>query len=410
MSTVVDKFLRYVAVDTQSMEDQECYPSTDKQKNLGHMLVNELEAMGASNVRMDSYGYVMAEIPATSKKDIPALGLIAHMDTSPACSGANIKARIVNHYDGGQLLLNSVTGECMGPDRFPELAQYVGQDLIITDGTTLLGADDKAGAAEIMTMAEYLLAHPEIPHGKVCIAFTPDEEVGRGTDFFDIKEFGADVAYTVDGGELGELEFENFNAASAKLTIHGISIHPGSSKWKMKNSMLIAMEFQSLLPKFEDPACTELYEGFFHLTNIIGDVEETVMKYIIRDHDMDKFQQKKQMMEQAVGFLNYKYGAGTIDLEMKDSYFNMLEKIRPHYYLVEIVKQCMKDLGIVPKINPIRGGTDGARLSHMGLPCPNICTGGHNYHGRHEYICIQSMEKIVELLTEIVKAFELRGK
>lgn len=392
------------------MEDQECYPSTEKQKNLGHMLVNELEAMGASNVRMDSYGYVMAEIPATSKKDIPALGLIAHMDTSPACSGANIKARIVNHYDGGQLLLNSVTGECMGPDRFPELAQYVGQDLIITDGTTLLGADDKAGAAEIMTMAEYLLAHPEIPHGKVCIAFTPDEEVGRGTDFFDIKEFGADVAYTVDGGELGELEFENFNAASAKLTIHGISIHPGSSKWKMKNSMLIAMEFQSLLPKFEDPACTELYEGFFHLTNIIGDVEETVMKYIIRDHDMDKFQQKKQMMEQAVGFLNYKYGAGTIDLEMKDSYFNMLEKIRPHYYLVEIAKQCMKDLGIVPKINPIRGGTDGARLSHMGLPCPNICTGGHNYHGRHEYICIQSMEKIAELLTEIVKAFELRGK
>lgn len=410
MSTVVDKFLRYVAVDTQSMEDQECYPSTEKQKNLGHMLVNELEAMGASNVRMDSYGYVMAEIPATSPKDIPALGLIAHMDTSPACSGANIKARIVNQYDGGQLLLNSVTGECMGPDRFPELAQYVGQDLIITDGTTLLGADDKAGAAEIMTMAEYLLAHPEIPHGKVCIAFTPDEEVGRGTDFFDIKEFGADVAYTVDGGELGELEFENFNAASAKLTIHGISIHPGSSKWKMKNSMLIAMEFQSLLPKFEDPACTELYEGFFHLTNIIGDVEETVMKYIIRDHDMDKFQQKKQMMEQAVGFLNYKYGAGTIDLEMKDSYFNMLEKIRPHYYLVEIAKQCMKDLGIVPKINPIRGGTDGARLSHMGLPCPNICTGGHNYHGRHEYICIQSMEKIVELLTEIVKAFELRGK
>lgn len=410
MSTVVDKFLRYVAVDTQSMEDQECYPSTEKQKNLGHMLVNELEAMGASNVRMDSYGYVMAEIPATSKKDIPALGLIAHMDTSPACSGANIKARIVNQYDGGQLLLNSVTGECMGPDRFPELAQYVGQDLIITDGTTLLGADDKAGAAEIMTMAEYLLAHPEIPHGKVCIAFTPDEEVGRGTDFFDIKEFGADVAYTVDGGELGELEFENFNAASAKLTIHGISIHPGSSKWKMKNSMLIAMEFQSLLPKFEDPACTELYEGFFHLTNIIGDVEETVMKYIIRDHDMDKFQQKKQMMEQAVGFLNYKYGAGTIDLEMKDSYFNMLEKIRPHYYLVEIAKQCMKNLGIVPKINPIRGGTDGARLSHMGLPCPNICTGGHNYHGRHEYICIQSMEKIAELLTEIVKAFELRGK
>lgn len=410
MSTVVDKFLRYVAVDTQSMEEQECYPSTEKQKNLGRMLADELKAMGASNVRMDAYGYVMAEIPATTQKQVPVLGLIAHMDTSPACSGADIKTQIVKNYNGGQILLNSVTGECMGPDRFPELKQYVGQDLITTDGTTLLGADDKAGVAEIMTMAEYLLQHPEIPHGKLCIAFTPDEEVGGGTDFFDVKEFGADVAYTVDGGELGELEFENFNAASAKLTIHGISIHPGSSKWKMKNSMLIAMELQSLLPKFEDPACTELYEGFFHLTGISGDVEETVMKYIIRDHDMGKFQQKKQMMEQAVAFLNYKYGAGTIDLELKDSYFNMLEKIKPHYYLVEIAKQCMEDLDIVPKINPIRGGTDGARLSYMGLPCPNICTGGHNYHGRHEYVCIQSMEKIVELLISIVKTFELRGK
>ncbi|MGN0157618.1 MAG: peptidase T [Brotaphodocola sp.] len=410
MSTVTDKFLRYVAVDTQSMEDQACYPSTEKQKNLGHMLEAELKEMGASNVRMDSYGYVMAEIPATTKKKVPVLGLIAHMDTSPACSGADIRPQIVKQYDGGFILLNPETGESMGPDRFPELKQYVGLDLITTDGTTLLGADDKAGVAEIMAAAEYLLAHPEIPHGKLCIAFTPDEEVGRGTDFFDVEAFGAEVAYTVDGGELGELEFENFNAASARLTVHGISIHPGSAKWKMKNAMLIAMELQALLPKFEDPACTEGYEGFFHLTNINGDVEKTVMKYIIRDHDLEKFQQKKQMMEQAAAFLNYKYGEGTVELELQDSYFNMLEKIRPHAYLVDIAKQCMQDLGIVPKVSPIRGGTDGARLSYKGLPCPNLCTGGHNYHGRHEYVCIQSMEKITELLIEIVKTFELREK
>lgn len=405
MSMVTDKFLRYVSVDTQSMEEQECYPSTEKQKNLGRMLVEELKAMGASNVRMDSYGYVMAELPATTEKPVPVLGLIAHMDTSPACSGANIKPQLVKQYDGGTILLNEETGESMGTDRFPELKQYIGQDLITTDGTTLLGADDKAGVAEIMTMAEYLLAHPEIPHGKLCIAFTPDEEVGRGTDFFDVSEFGADVAYTVDGGELGELEFENFNAASAKLMIHGISIHPGSSKGKMKNSMLIAMELQAMLPRFEDPACTEQYEGFFHLTHIDGDVEQTVMKYIIRDHDKKKFQQKKQMMEQIVAFLNEKYGKGTVVLELKDSYFNMLEKIQPHFYLVEIAKQCMEELEIVPKINPIRGGTDGARLSYKGLPCPNLCTGGHNYHGRHEYVCVQSMEKVVELLISIAKAF-----
>lgn len=410
MSMVVDKFLRYVSVDTQSSEDRSCYPSTEKQKNLGHMLVEELKSIGASNVRMDEYGYVLAEIPATSEKQVPAVGFIAHMDTSPACSGADIKTQIVKNYDGGEILLNPENGESMGPEQFPELKQYVGQDLITTDGTTLLGADDKAGIAEIMTMAEYLLTHQEIPHGKICIAFTPDEEVGRGTDFFDIEAFGADVAYTVDGGELGELEFENFNAASARVMVHGVSIHPGSSKWKMKNSMLVAMELQAMLPKFEDPACTEGYEGFFHLTGINGDVEETVMKYIIRDHDMEKFEQKKKMMEQAVSFINYKYGENTVDLEIRDSYYNMLEKIKPHYYLIEIAKQCMEDEGIVPKISPIRGGTDGARLSYKGLPCPNLCTGGHNYHGRHEYVCIQSMEKIVQLLISIVKTFELREK
>ena len=410
MSSVVDKFLRYVAVDTQSMEEQECFPSTEKQKNLGRMLAQELNAIGASNVRMDPYGYVLAEIPSNTDRQVPALGLIAHMDTSPACSGANIKIQIVRNYDGGEILLNSETGESMGPVQFPELLDYVGQDLITTDGTTLLGADDKAGVAEIMAAAEYLLQHPQIKHGKICIAFTPDEEVGRGTDFFDVQGFGAEVAYTVDGGSLGELEYENFNAASAKLTIHGISIHPGSAKWQMKNSILVGMELQSMLPVFQNPACTDGYEGFFHLDSFVGGVEKTVMKYIIRDHDMEKFQQKKRQMEDAVSYLNRKYGEGTIDLELKDSYFNMKEKIEPHKYLITIAEDCMKELGIVPKVCPIRGGTDGARLSYMGLPCPNICTGGHNYHGRHEYVCIQSMEKVTELLILIIKTFELNGK
>lgn len=410
MSAVVEKFLRYVAVDTQSMEDQECYPSTEKQKNLGRMLVEELTAMGASEVKMDAYGYVTAVIPSTTDRAVPVLGLISHMDTSPACSGADIKTRIVRNYDGGTILLNETTGETMGPDQFPELLDYRGMDLITTDGTTLLGADDKAGVAEIMTAAEYLLQHPEIPHGKICIAFTPDEEVGRGTDFFDVEGFGAEVAYTVDGGALGELEYENFNAASAKITIHGVSIHPGSAKWKMKNAILIGMELQSMLPVFENPACTEGYEGFFHLNSFSGEVEETVMKYIIRDHDMGKFLQKKRQMEDAVGYLNRKYGEGTIDLELKDSYYNMREKVEPYSYLVDIALDCMKELGITPRVCPIRGGTDGARLSFKGLPCPNLCTGGHNYHGRHEYICIQSMEKVTELLVSVVKSFEKNGK
>ncbi|MDO5406235.1 MAG: peptidase T [Eubacteriales bacterium] len=406
MSAVVDKFLRYVAIDTQSMEDQECYPSTKKQKVLGQMLEQELKEMGASEVSMDAYGYVTAVIPANTDKSIPALGLIAHMDTSPACSGRDISVQIIRNYDGGRILLNAESGETMGPEEFEDLNCYVGQDLITTDGTTLLGADDKAGVAEIMAAAEYLLTHPEVKHGKICIAFTPDEEVGRGTDFFDVEAFGADVAYTVDGGRLGELEYENFNAASARLTIHGVSIHPGSAKWKMKNSILVGMELQSMLPVFENPACTDGYEGFFHLDSFEGDVETTVMKYIVRDHDMDKFQQKKQRMQDIVEFLNRKYGEGTVELELKDSYFNMKEKVAPHQYLITIAEDCMKNLGITPIVTPIRGGTDGARLSFKGLPCPNLCSGGHNFHGRHEYICIQSMEKVVELLTGIVKAFE----
>lgn len=401
MTSVVDRFLRYVSIDTQSMEDQDCYPSTAKQLNLAHMLVDELKEMGAENVRIDQYGYVCAELPATTTKQVPVLGFLSHMDTSCACSGADIKPQIIRNYDGGEILLNQDTKESLKPSDYPELADYIGQDLITTDGTTLLGADDKAGVAEIMTMAAELLAHPEIPHGKICIAFTPDEEVGRGTDFFDVKGFGADVAYTVDGGSLGELEYENFNAAGAKLTIHGKSIHPGSARGIMKNALLIGMELQNMLPVFENPASTDGYEGFFHLNNMSGDVELAHMKYIIRDHDHEKFEQKKQLMEQAVAYLNVKYGAGCVELEMSDSYYNMLEKIKPHMYLIDVAKASMEALDIVPKVCPIRGGTDGARLSYKGLPCPNICTGGHNFHGRYEYICIQSMEKIVELLKTI---------
>ena len=405
MAEVTERFLRYVAVDTQSKDEQEIFPSTEKQKNLGRMLKEELEALGVSDVRMDEYGYVYGCLPANTEKKIPAVGFISHMDTSPAASGANIHTQIVKNYDGGVICLNQVSGETLDPKEYPELLNYKGQDLITTDGTTLLGADDKAGVAEIMSMVAYLQAHQEIPHGKICVAFTPDEEVGRGADFFDVKGFGADVAYTVDGGALGELEYENFNAAGAKMTVHGISIHPGSARGAMKNAILIGMELQSLLPAYENPACTDGYEGFFHLDSISGDVEETVMKYIIRDHDREKFEAKKELMREAAEFLNKKYGKGTVKAEIQDSYYNMKEKIEPHMELIEIASAAMKKLTIEPKVCPIRGGTDGARLSFMGLPCPNLCTGGHNFHGRYEYIPVQSMEKIVLLLLEIVKKF-----
>ena len=299
--------------------------------------------------------------------------------------------------------MNRELGISMGPEDYEELADYVGQDLITTDGTTLLGADDKAGVAEIMEMAAYLMAHPEFKHGKICVAFTPDEEVGRGTDFFDVEGFGADIAYTVDGGALGELEYENFNAASAFITIHGVSIHTGTARGKMKNAILMGMELQSLLPVFENPACTDGYEGFFHLDDMKGSVEACTMKYIIRDHDRTKFEEKKALMEQAVAYLNAKYGSNTVELTLKDSYYNMLEKIKPHFELIDTAKEAMGELDIQPIIRPIRGGTDGARLSFKGLPCPNLCTGGHNFHGRYEYICIQSMEKIVELLLKLAE-------
>lgn len=404
MTKVVERFLRYVKMDTQSDEYSDTFPSTEKQKKFAACLAEELRTMGASQVKLDKeYGYVYAKIPATDGgKRKQVLGFIAHMDTSPETSGANVKPRIVENYEGKDILLQEEKHIVLSPKQFPELLDYVGQSLIVTDGTTLLGADDKAGVAEIMTMAEYLISHPELEHGEIAIAFTPDEEIGAGVDYFDLKQFGADVAYTVDGGGIGELEYENFNAASAKIVVRGTNVHPGEAKNKMKHASLIAMEFEQSLPDAQKPSYTEGYEGFFHLTNMEGDVEKATLTYIIRDHDREKFEQRKDMIKHITHFLNQKYGEGTVTAMIEDSYYNMKEKIVPeHFCLVEQAIYCMEKVGIEPKVQPIRGGTDGARLSFMGLPCPNICTGGHNYHGRYEYCVVESMEKIVELLLEI---------
>ncbi|MCQ4988125.1 peptidase T [[Clostridium] symbiosum] len=406
MSKVAERFLKYVSFDTQSKDEEEQVPSTEKQIVLAKELVKELEEMGASDVRLSEHGYVYATIEANTEKNVPSLGFVAHMDTAPAMSGRDVKARIVEKYAGGDIVLNEEKNIVMTVKDFPFMADCEGRDLIVTDGTTLLGGDDKAGVAEIMTMAAWLLAHPEIPHGTIRIGFTPDEEVGRGADFFDVEGFGADVAYTVDGGPLGELEYENFNAASGKVYIHGVGIHPGGAKNKMKSALLIGMEFQSLLPAFENPMYTDGYEGFFHLDQFAGDVEYAKMDYLIRDHDMDKFTQKKELFASAAEFLNKKYGEGTVELKIKDSYYNMKEKIEPYKYLIDIAKEAMEEVGITPEVSPIRGGTDGARLSYMGLPCPNLCTGGYNFHGKFEFIPVQSMEKVVELLLTIVRKFE----
>ena len=406
MSKVAERFLKYVSFDTQSKDEEEQVPSTEKQLVLAKELVKELEEMGASDVRLSEHGYVYATIEANTEKNVPSLGFVAHMDTAPAMSGRDVKARIVEKYAGGDIVLNEEKNIVMTVKDFPFMADCEGRDLIVTDGTTLLGGDDKAGVAEIMTMAAWLLAHPEIPHGTIRIGFTPDEEVGRGADFFDVEGFGADVAYTVDGGPLGELEYENFNAASGKVYIHGVGIHPGGAKNKMKSALLIGMEFQSLLPAFENPMYTEGYEGFFHLDQFAGDVEYAKMDYLIRDHDMDKFTQKKELFASAAEFLNKKYGEGTVELKIRGSYYNMKEKIEPYKYLIDIAKEAMEEVGITPEVSPIRGGTDGARLSYMGLPCPNLCTGGYNFHGKFEFIPVQSMEKVVELLLTIVRKFE----
>lgn len=400
--TVVERFLKYVSFDTQSDPDSESTPSTPKQKLLGQELVNEMHSMGIENARMDEHGYVYAHIDANTE-GIPSLGFIAHMDTSSDASGADIKARIEKNYNGGDIRLNEHT--VLSPADFPKLLNSIGQDIIVTDGTTLLGADDKAGIAEILTMAEELINNPEIKHGKICIGFTPDEEVGRGADLFDVEGFSAEYAYTVDGGEIGEIEYENFNAASAKVSISGRGIHPGSAKDRMINSIHVAQEFDSMLPQAQRPEYTEGYEGFIHLMHIEGDIENTKLVYIIRDHDMAKFEKKKSLMVKAAELVNLKYGEGTLKLTLNDSYYNMREKIQPHIWLVSNVQEIMRDLGVEPITTPVRGGTDGARLSFMGLPCPNICTGGLNFHGRFEYIPVQSMEKVCSILLEIVKRF-----
>ena len=403
--TAIDRFLRYVTYDTQSDEHSDAIPSTAKQKVLGAALAEELAQMGLHNAHMDEYGYVYAWLPATAGcEGIPCVGLIAHMDTSPDAPGAGVKPRVVR-YEGGDLVLNEEKGIVMRAAEFESLAKYKGQELIVTDGTTLLGADDKAGVAEIMSAVEYLLQHPELPHGRIAVGFTPDEEVGQGADHFDVEGFGAAVAYTVDGGALGELEYENFNAASGRVTVHGANIHPGTAKGRMRNALLMAMEFQSLLPANENPMYTEGYEGFYHLDRMTGCVEEARMDYIIRDHDRAKFERRKELFSQAAGFLNQKYGSGTVEAVVKDSYYNMKEKIEPHMDLIDKAKASMEKLGIQPIVVPIRGGTDGARLSYMGLPCPNLCTGGHNFHGKYEFIPVQSMEKITELLIEIARSF-----
>ena len=394
-----DRFLKYVGFDTQSDENSESYPSTGKQLVLLNHLVDEMKALGLTDVTIDKYGYAMGTIPATKGcENCPTIGFIAHVDTSPDMSGAGVKPRVIDDYDGGDIQLNGSLA--MRVADFPELSSFVGHTLIHTDGTTLLGADDKAGVAEIMTAAEYLLAHPEVAHGKIRIGFTPDEEIGRGVDFFDVEAFGADFAYTVDGGAEGELEYENFNAASAKIRVQGRNVHPGYAKNKMINAIEVACELNAMIPQDERPQHTEGYEGFYHCVGFNGTVESADIAYIIRDHDADRFEQKKVYMWSCVDLLNKKYG-GALVLTLKDQYFNMRKMVEPHPQVIDLAVQAMKDAGVVPVIRPIRGGTDGARLSFMGLPCPNLFTGGMNFHGKFEYCSLTTMQRAVQVIVNL---------
>ena len=399
--TVIERFLKLVSFDTTSSEESGQHPSTPNQKVLGAELVRQMQELGIQDARMDAFGYVYGTIPANCEKNLPVYGLIAHMDTSPDAPGGPIHARITEVYEGGDIILNEEQGIVLSPREYESLLNHTGKRLIVTDGTTLLGADDKAGVAEILSAAELLLAS-NLPHGTVKIAFTPDEEIGEGADHFDVAGFGAEYAYTVDGGAIGELEYENFNAASALVEIAGLSIHPGSACGKMVNASLVAMEFASLLPALETPYFTDGYEGFFHLTDMEGSVEHAKLSYIIRDHDREKFEARKAVFEKAAKEMNRRYGGGTVKLTIRDSYYNMKEKIEPCMFLVEQAKSAMLELGIAPKVQPIRGGTDGARLSFEGLPCPNLCAGGENFHGRFEYVPVEDMEKITKLLATIL--------
>ncbi len=404
MEKILDRFLRYVAIDTQSDENSESQPSAAKELDLLKLLCKELNDMGVE-ATLDEYGYVMGTLPSNIDKKVPAIGFIAHVDTSPDASGADIKPQIIENYDGSDIALKGVPGLYLKPSEFPELLAHKGETIITTDGTTLLGADDKAGVAEIMNAVQYMVEHPEFKHGDIKIGFTPDEEIGRGVVKFDVKRFGADYAYTMDGGEIGELEFENFNAASAKIRIQGRNVHPGYAKDKMKNAILIGMEVNSLLPVGQRPELTEGYDGFFHIISFKGTVEEAEFGYIIRDHDRKKFEEKKELIEQCVKFINVKYGEGTATLEVKDQYYNMREQVEPYYFIVETAVKAMEMAGIKPKIQPIRGGTDGANLSFKGLPCPNIFAGGMNFHGKMEFAPLENIEKASEVVLNIIKLY-----
>lgn len=401
MTSVQERFLKYVSFDTQSDDSSPSCPSSAKQKDLGAFLVEEMKAMGISDAFMDDNGYVYGTVPGDP--ELPTIGLIAHMDTAPDAPGKDVRAKILD-YQGGDILLNEAQNIVMKVCDYPNLKNHIGKHLIVTDGTTLLGADDKAGIAEILTAAEYLLSS-DVRHATLKIGFTPDEEIGRGADLFDVQGFGADYAYTSDGGPIGELEYENFNGAGAQIVVHGLNIHPGSAKNKMVNSQYIAMEFQSLLPAAEKPEHTDGYEGFFHLTSMEGCVEKSTLRWIIRDHDMRRFLERKALMEAAAAYINAKYGEGTLELTIRDSYYNMREKIEPVMYVVERARAAMEAVGIVPMDVPIRGGTDGASLSYKGLPCPNLCTGGENFHGYFEFIPVEDMEKCVTMLVKILTNF-----
>jgi tripeptide aminopeptidase len=402
MSSVIERFLKYVKIDTQSSESIEKHPTTEKQLVLAKLLVEELKAIGLEEIHTDQYGNVTATLPSNLDHTASVMGLLAHMDTSPGMSGDNVNPQLVENYDGGDIILDKGSGVILSPREFPELKKYVGKTLITTDGKTLLGADDKAGVAEIMAMLEHLSKNPTIKHGKLRIAFTTDEETGTGIDVFDVKQFGADYAYTVDGGELGELEYENFNAAAAKVNFKGRSVHPGDAKGKMINAALVAMEFDALLPPQERPEYTAGYEGFFHMMHMTGSVEEATLRYIIRDHDAAKYNSRRELMEKAAEWLNRRYGLGTVTLELKEQYRNMREKIEPVMWVLEMAQEAVEAVGLTPITKPIRGGTDGAQLSWKGLPTPNLFTGGMNYHGRYECIPTFAMEKAVEVLIKLV--------
>lgn len=402
MTTLIDRFFRYVQYDTESSTASGTTPSTPGQLVFAKELVKELEEIGLEDISIDKYGYIMATLPSNIDKQVPTIGFIAHMDTSPDMSGANIKPRIEKNYNGKDITLNKDQNIILSPTDFPEMLNYVGQDLIVTDGTTLLGADDKAGLSEIITAIEYLKNNPQIKHGKIRIGFTPDEEIGQGADHFDVAKFGADWAYTIDGGQIGELEYENFNAAGVKITIQGRSVHPGTAKDKMVNALVVATKIASLLPANERPEHTEGYEGFFHLMAINGNVDEASMGYIIRDHDRARYEERKKLIVDAVAYINKLYPDST-NIEVTDQYFNMREKVEPVLHIVDLAHAAMEEVGVTPIVKPIRGGTDGSRLSYMGLPCPNIFGGGHNFHGRYEYVPVQSMEKAVEVIVRIAE-------